>query len=133
MRAHSRANALRTARTCYKHLAGQLGVRLFQQMIELGWITGGDGQHDPDSAADRLSAPGTGSHYWLTGPAQRNCPSGASPGAGSASRTPLRYCVDWTEQAHHLAGPLGTALATHLLDNGSIARGTIPRSIVITD
>jgi len=23
----------------------------------------------------------------------------------------VRYCLDWSEQQHHLAGPLGTALA----------------------
>src|SRR4051812_46623072 len=29
LREHTRAHALRTARTCYRHLAGKLGVRLF--------------------------------------------------------------------------------------------------------
>ena len=27
-------------------------------------------------------------------------------------RAPIRYCVDWSEQAHHLSGALGAALAT---------------------
>jgi hypothetical protein len=26
----------------------------------------------------------------------------------------IRYCVDWTEQRHHLAGSLGAALAARL-------------------
>src|SRR5262249_39498367 len=45
LRASTRAHALRTGRTCYGHLAGQLGVRLFGGLIARGWITGGDGRH----------------------------------------------------------------------------------------
>ncbi len=43
LREHTRAHALRrTARTCYGHLAGQLGVRLYHGMIAHGWVTGND-------------------------------------------------------------------------------------------
>lgn len=43
LRGHTRAHAVRRARTCYRHLAGQAGVDLFQRFIAAGWITGGDG------------------------------------------------------------------------------------------
>jgi hypothetical protein len=59
LRQHTRANALRTARTCYRHLAGQLGVRLFRHMIDAGWVAGGDGRHHPATAS-------TGSPAWIT-------------------------------------------------------------------
>lgn len=132
LREHTRARALRTARTCYRHLAGQLGVRLFASLLAHGWITGGDGQHRLDDPADRLAFPGRTDRYRLT-------ESGAAALAGwgidrDVLRTdqPLRYCVDWTEQAHHLAGPLGTALTQRLFELGRIRRGRAPRSVVLT-
>lgn len=133
LREHTRAHALRAARTCYGHLAGQLGVNLFAGMIARGWITGHDGLHHPDRAtADRLSAPGRSHVYQLT-----DCGASALVDWGLSPRLlhtsiALRYCVDWTEQAHHLAGPHGSALAGHLLERGWIVRGKISRSITIT-
>ena len=102
-------------------------------MIELAWITGGDGRHDPDSSTDRLSAPGSGSRYLLTEAGAAELAEWGIPEDDLGTSTPLRYCVDWTEQAHHLAGPLGTAVTTHLFDRGYIARGAVPRSVVLTD
>jgi DNA-binding transcriptional ArsR family regulator len=46
--------------------------------------------------------------------------------------TPLRYCVDWTEQAHHLSGPLGAAVTDQLFELEWITRGVVPRSIQVT-
>lgn len=71
LREHTKASALRTARTCYHHLAGRLGVRLLRQMLEADWVAGGDGLHHPGETEDRLSAPGLGTHYRLTGPGAR--------------------------------------------------------------
>src|SRR4051794_6892102 len=57
LREHTRAHAIRTARTCYDHLAGRLGVALFAALIEHGLVTGGDGTHDlAGDGQDRLSA-----------------------------------------------------------------------------
>ena len=132
LREHTRAFALRRGRTCYRHLAGRLGVDMFAAFITQGWITGGDGVHRADESADRLSAPGTGEAYRLT-------ESGAAAlrrwGIDAAVLTvdrPLKYCVDWTEQAHHLAGPLGTAVADHCLSAGWIERTRVPRSVRVT-
>lgn len=49
-----------------------------------------------------------------------------------STHRPLRYCVDWTEQAHHLSGPLGRALTDHLFQLGWITRGRTPRSVIPT-
>ncbi|MDA3624602.1 helix-turn-helix transcriptional regulator [Saccharopolyspora sp. WRP15-2] len=132
LRQHTKAGALRNARTCYRHLAGQLGVHVFQRMLEAGWITGGDGRHRPEIAGDRLSAPGKGSQYRLTAHGAAALAEWGLPTKALDQRRPLRYCVDWTEQAHHLAGPLGTALTSRLFELGWISRGTVPRSVRLT-
>src|ERR1700759_1427928 len=48
LRQDTRARAIREARTCYDHLAGRLGVTLMQTMIERGYLSGGDGDYDPE-------------------------------------------------------------------------------------
>lgn len=132
LRQHTRASALRTARTCYRHLAGQAGVRLFRQMIGAGWVAGGDGLHHPADSLDRLSAPGKGTGYRLTADGAGALTRLGVPDAVLSTTRPLRYCVDWTEQAHHVAGPLGTAITARLLELQWISRGAVPRSINVT-
>jgi DNA-binding transcriptional ArsR family regulator len=131
LRQHTRAHALRAGRTCYGHLAGRLGVELFAHLIATGWVVGGDGRHHPGRTADRFSAPGTSVRYRLT---ERGAAALAAWGIDPAvlSRTsPLRYDVDWTEQAHHLAGPLGNAITRRLFELGLIERGAVARSVVL--
>src|SRR5690242_1958962 len=82
-------------------------------MIEAGLIAGGDGVYHPRAAQDdRLSAFGRDVDYVLT-----DRGAGVLAGLGvdldgaAASRRPfVRYCVDWSEQRHHLAGALGAAV-----------------------
>lgn len=133
LREHTKASALRTGRTCYRHLAGRLGVRVFRRMIDVDWVAGGDGLHHPDESEDRLSAPGKGTRYRLTGPGARALAQLGVPEAALSTTRALRYCVDWTEQAHHLAGPLGTAVTGRLFDLAWITRGTVPRSVRLTE
>lgn len=132
LREHTRAHALRTARTCYGHLAGQLGVRLFHGMITHGWVTGNDGLHHPDQGTDRLSAPGRTHAYRLTDRGATALTEWGMPTPLRDTATTLRYCVDWTEQAHHLAGAHGSALTNYLLERNWIRKGRVPRSITIT-
>lgn len=133
LRAHTRTNAVRTARTCYRHLAGQVGVELFQRYINVGWITGGDGIHHPERSGDKLSSSGKGEHYRLTTTGAEALTEWGIEARLLSTTRPLRYCIDWTEQAHHLAGPLGTAVTDHLFGLGWIARNNVPRSVDITD
>ncbi|QUQ63021.1 ArsR/SmtB family transcription factor [Kutzneria sp. CA-103260] len=132
LREHTKAAALRNARTCYRHLAGQLGVRLFRQLLHADWITGGDARHDPTIAGDRLSAPGKSTRYRLTSRGATALSRWGLPAGVLSQERSLRYCVDWTEQAHHLAGPLGTAITNRLFELGWISRGTVPRSVRLT-
>ncbi|WP_211239340.1 ArsR/SmtB family transcription factor [Actinokineospora inagensis] len=132
LRQSTRVAALRRSRTCYDHLAGDLGVRLMRALLDRGHLTGGDGLHHPDRAVlDRESAPGTDIHYELT-------PSGATALTAlgvqiPTTRRPLvRYCVDWTERRHHLAGALGAAITTRLHTLDWIRHGSTPRVIHLT-
>lgn len=55
LRDGTRAAAVRSARTCYDHLAGRLGVALFESLLEAGHVTGGGGAHDPGAGPARPS------------------------------------------------------------------------------
>jgi hypothetical protein len=136
LREGSRAEAMRSARTCYDHLAGRLGVELFGALIARGWVVGGDGRHRPELAReDRLSAPGRDLAYTLTRPGREGLGQiGVKlPSARREEDLPLRYCVDWTEQRHHLSGAVGRALAERLLELGWISRLPRGRAIKVTD
>jgi len=119
LRQGTRASALRHARLCYDHLAGGLGVALMTALVATGALDGGDGGYHPESAhTDRLSAPGHDVGYKLTGRGVALLGDfGIDLAALRARRRPLiRYCLDWTEQRHHLAGALGGALAGRLFE-----------------
>ena len=131
LREGTRAEALRSARTCYDHLAGRLGVAVFGALLDAGHVTGGDGRHDPLAAVDdRLSAQGRDIDYRLT-------PSGRSSLSALRVELPrsdaLRYCVDWSEQRHHLSGAAGRALAGRLLELRWIRRADAGRAVFVTD
>jgi DNA-binding transcriptional ArsR family regulator len=133
LREGTRAYALRRARTCYDHLAGRLGVAVFQALVDQRLVTGGDGRHHPERAReDLLSRPGRDIHYELT-------PSGGARlrelgvAIPAESPMPLRYCVDWTEQAHHVSGSVGRALATWMMELGWLERLPRSRALRITD
>lgn len=102
---------LRFARTCYDHLAGTLAVALHDLLI-----TGGDGAPELVPAAPAALAR-----------------LGVSETRPAGSRRPrLRDCLDWSERRPHLAGALGAALLTSLLDRGWLVRRRTPRAVRLT-
>jgi DNA-binding transcriptional ArsR family regulator len=135
LRDGTRAQSVRYARTCYDHLAGMLGTALMAAMIEQELLVGGDGTFDPGSSRDdRLSAPGMDLDYRLTdGGARRLRELGVDLDSAPSRRPLIRYCVDWSEQRHHLGGALGAALATRLFDLGWVERSRTGRAVRITD
>ena len=133
LRAGTRAHRLRTARTCYQHLAGKLGVAVMQSLIQHGYVVGHDGHFDIHAAIhDRLSAPGRDLAYTVS-PAGLTFLSalGVAP-LTPAMTTHLKYCVDWSEQQHHLSGPLGAALLHHCVASGWIQRMQDCRAVDVT-
>lgn len=131
LRDDSRARALRTARTCYDHLAGQLGVAVLGALIERGHVCGHDGsfRHGIDRPASR----GTDAPYELTARGRAWLDELGVVMSGNDRPPLLAHCVDWTEQRHHLSGRVGAALTARFFDLGWIERGTIRRSVVVTD
>jgi hypothetical protein len=110
-------------------------VALLHALIRDGAIVGGDGRHRLDGDGDdRLSAPGRDVDYRLTSAgAQRLAKLGVELPDSPPERLALRYCVDWSEQAHHLSGPLGRSLARRLLDLGWLRRAERGRAVHVTD
>lgn len=132
----SKAHAVRFARTCYDHLAGILGTELMAALIERRLLAGGNGIFDPVAAKDdRLSTPGFDLDYRLTDAGVHLLGDfGIDFDSLRKRRRPLiRYCVDWSEQRHHLAGSLGAALADRMLELGWVTRARRSRALHVSD
>jgi DNA-binding transcriptional ArsR family regulator len=131
----SKAHAVRFARTCYDHLAGMLGTQLMDALLENELLSGGDGVFDPESAqADRPAAPGHDHDYRLTSSGIRELKAFGIDFDSLPPRRPLiRYCVDWSEQRHHLAGSLGAAMATRMTELGWVRRAERSRAVHVSD
>jgi DNA-binding transcriptional ArsR family regulator len=98
------AAALAVARTCYDHLAGQLGVALHDALVEAGALV-------PDGNRYLLSEAGSALLNEIGVPSGRH------------GRRPLaRPCLDFTERRPHLAGALGAALCDRLMVDGWLVR-----------
>jgi DNA-binding transcriptional ArsR family regulator len=86
--------AMRQARVCYDHLAGELGVAMLDGLVARGVI-------EDRGGALSLGADGAG---FVRG-------FGVATEALHASRRPVcRACLDWSERRSHLAGSLGAAM-----------------------
>jgi len=133
LREGTRAARLRSARTCYDHLAGRLGVQIMDSLLQRQVLVGGDGRYDPRrDGHDAPSSPGHDVNYELTdrGRAFLTDIGVELPGG----RRPLvRYCIDWTEQRHHLSGALGRAVLDRTLSAGWVKRVPRGRAVVVTD
>lgn len=132
LREGTRAAQLRTARTCYDHLAGRLGVELMAALLRDGCLAGGDGQFRLHSAdRDRVSAYGRDVDYTMT-PHGWEFLDTVGIRVSESNRRLVRYCVDWSEQRHHLAGQLGRALLDHFLDHSWVERRDVGRGVRVT-
>ena len=130
LRDSTRAAQLRRARTCYDHLAGRLGVGLMAGMIERGYLDGGDGRFDPDGA-DLPASAGHEVAYELTD-AGREFLDRLGVQLAEGRRALVRYCVDWTETRHHLAGKVGRGLRDRFLQAGWVEPMQRHRALRVT-
>ncbi|HET7050704.1 MAG TPA: winged helix-turn-helix domain-containing protein [Solirubrobacteraceae bacterium] len=135
LRQGTQAQAVRFARTCYDHLAGVLGTQLMSALLERDLLTGGDGVFEPAAAAaDRLSSPGFDVDYRLTAEGVQELGEFGIDFDALPRRRPLiRYCVDWSEQRHHLAGSLGAALAARMFELGWLSRAHNNRAVHVSE
>lgn len=116
-----REAALRTARTCYDHLAGRLGVALADSLQAQGHVAIGEETADltPQGLAF-LSDLGLDRERLVLRPGAR------------AGRVLCRPCLDWSERRPHLAGLVGAVLCAHALDAGWIRRTPQSRAVLVT-
>jgi DNA-binding transcriptional ArsR family regulator len=100
LRQSARARSLAEARTCYDHVAGRSGVALHDGLLARGWLV-------PESGGYGVSDVGKeGLLGW-----------GVDVASARSGRRRFAWpCLDWTERRVHLAGALGAALATALVD-----------------
>jgi DNA-binding transcriptional ArsR family regulator len=136
LREGTKAQAVRAARTCYDHIAGRLGVAIMSALIADRVLTGGDGHRRRARAReDRPSSIGRDLDYRLTDDgADKLRDLGVDVDRALAGpRAPIRYCIDWSEQDHHLSGALGAALAARLFDLGWVKRLPRTRAVLVTD
>ncbi|MBY4675215.1 ArsR/SmtB family transcription factor [Marinobacterium arenosum] len=108
--------SLRFARSCYDHIAGSLGVTLYQGFIERGFIT------EQPGGAVVLQPAGQSYLHEL----------GIGEGITLADLPPLRPCLDWSERRFHLAGPLAHALLERYLALGYLQRVDSSRQLKVT-
>jgi DNA-binding transcriptional ArsR family regulator len=108
--------ALRRARVCYDHLAGDLGVQMLDSMKRQKLVS----QHKHDI---ELTAEG---RRFLTKALQIDPETLAHP-----RRPVCKACLDWSERRHHLAGTLGAALMTRFTELKWAARDTAAGSRVV--
>jgi len=133
LREGTRAARLRSARTCYDHLAGRLGVQIMGSLLYREVLIGGDGCFDPiRDGRDALSSPGHDVHYELTDTG-RDFLAEVGVEIPFGKRPLVRYCVDWTEQRHHLSGGLGRAVLDRFLSVGWAKRVPRGRAVTVTD
>ena len=105
------------ARTCYDHLAGELGVAILNRLRERKFIR----EHGREY---QLSAGGQKFFGDLRIDWDRV----------SGKRRRFAYpCLDWSQRVPHLGGALGAALLEWLLRSKGIARRNGSRAIRVTD
>jgi DNA-binding transcriptional ArsR family regulator len=107
---------MRTARTCYDHLAGRLGVGLADGL-------GARGQIILTEDGGEVTEPGIA---FLAA-------FGAELSPAKGSRRPFcRPCLDWSERRWHIAGAVGAALYRRCLELGWIEPQRDSRAVTIT-
>ncbi|HJR73025.1 MAG TPA: helix-turn-helix domain-containing protein [Luteimonas sp.] len=107
--------ALRHARTCYDHLAGEIAVGLAERWRAKEWIEG------------------AGEDWRLTAAGRRGFAALDIALPDDALRRPaLRPCLDWSERRPHLGGQLGAAVLESLFARDWVRKRRGSRALLLT-
>lgn len=106
---------LKHARSCYRHLAGELGVRLLDSLLGRGCLAAGPSGYELTPAG----------FEWLG----RIGMEPVAPRSGERFAYP---CVDVSERRDHLSGRLATALLDHFMVRRWLARVAESRALKLT-
>ena len=116
LRDASRARNLRWARMCYDHLGGAVGVAITEALLDRGLILDRDGGFQLGDGGPA----GFGELGLDVSHLERR------------TRPLLRPCMDWSERRYHLAGSLGAALTTTMLNRDWIATREASRIVTVS-
>lgn len=105
--------ALRKARVCYDHLAGELGVLLYASLLQRQAFDFNDATVALSAEGERLIG-----EFGIDTHALR-----------SQKRAACRVCMDWSERRHHLAGAVGAALLARVIEVGWAVRDRSSRAV----
>jgi DNA-binding transcriptional ArsR family regulator len=109
---------LKAARSCYSHLAGELGVALFDGLLRRETLVARDGGFELTEQG-RADCRAVGLEF--------------DRGAGGAGARRFAYpCLDWSERRDHLAGRFATVLLDHGLAQGWLRRVADSRALNLT-
>jgi DNA-binding transcriptional ArsR family regulator len=108
--------ALRKARSCYGHLAGELGVLVYEALLRHGML---------EISKQALQLTKTGVRWFARIGVETTT-------VAQQHRVLCRPCMDWSERRHHLAGALGTAMLSQFCDLRWVSRSAKSRAIRIT-
>lgn len=111
------SDAIRYARTCYDHLAGELAVSMAAAFEQKGMIVA-DGDRE-------FRVTRRGEEFLKDWQINVNA-------LRSTRRSFARRCLDWTERRDHIAGSLGAAICEKLLEFRWIARERGNRIVRVT-
>ena len=116
LKAGPRDSALRRARVCYDHLAGELGVLIYEELLRAGRLTSENGA---------LVVTPEGRDWF--GRLEIDVELLARE-----RRALCRPCLDWSERRAHLAGALGAALLARIEQRGWARRRAPSRVVAFT-
>jgi hypothetical protein len=108
--------ALRRARICYDHLAGDLGVQMLDSMKKQRLVRASKQAIELTNEGRRFMAESL----------QIDTDTLAHP-----RRPVCKACLDWSERRHHLAGMLGAAVMARFTELKWAARDDAPGSRVV--
>lgn len=114
------------ARTCYDHVAGKLGVSVFNALNQREAIVYNVPAADPSYFSDEVTLGiNAGKTFKALGV--------DLPKAMPSRRKYIYACLDWTEKKPHLAGAIGAALCQAMMEQKWVVRNEEKRVLRITD
>lgn len=107
---------LRHARTCYDHLAGEVGVLLHDALLAGEWMYQEQGDYGlTPKGIERLTR------------------MGMDLSADTPTRRRFAYpCLDWSQRCAHVGGTLGAALLGHMVREKWVVRALDSRALTVT-
>jgi DNA-binding transcriptional ArsR family regulator len=117
LREATKSELIRSARTCYDHLAGRIGVELAARLEQEEVVVRANGGYELGPKAD-AHCEGLGIDL---------------PELEGQRRPVVRGCLDWSERELHVAGALGAALTAKFFELGWIRRREANRSVEVVD